>query len=878
MNFKKYIKKFSNNPWNILFFVGVFVTGLAVLTQLAEHSRGTQVFSYSEFLDRVEKNEVKFVRISGNEAVGLLSDGQRFESTIANVPQNWELLRSHNVEFAVSDESGPVSLWHFVFFFAMAGCAAVAWVFLRQNRGNSGGALFSIGKSKARMFLPSQVKEHFGSVAGAHEAKEELQDIVDFLKNPEKYKRLGASLKRGVLLVGEPGNGKTLLARAVAGEANCPFFSITGSDFIEIFVGVGAARIRDLFAQARKHTPCIIFIDEIDAIGRQRGSGLGGGHDEREQTLNQLLTEMDGFASNDTPIVVIAATNTPQVLDKALLRPGRFDRRVEVPFPDAQDREAILAIHAGRMQLADNVSLTKIAEDTAGFSGADLANLINQAAIIASKNNRFEITQDDLFAAYAKLIRAQETSGEQSSQTSTEAGSTGKMYLPSQVKVRFDDVAGLQEAKEDVQDIVDFLKSPQKYLDMGARLTRGALLAGDPGNGKTLLAKAIAGEANRPFFSASGSEFVEKYVGVGASRIRDLFAQARRHAPSIVFIDEIDAIGMRRGNGENVEHSQTLNQLLTEMDGFDSDKSSVVVIAATNRADMLDSALMRPGRFDRRIDVPYPDLKARENILHVHASKAKIDESVDLRKVARGTPGFRGADLAHLVNEAVIMAVKNGHESASIKDFEEARDRIVLGKERKSVIMDKKELSMTAYHEAGHALLLLMMPEETEPLHKVTIMPRGGALGVTAWLPERDKYSEYKEEILASIVVALGGRVAEDIAFGRISTGAYGDFRKVSELARKMVCHYGMSDELGPLVYANDNTGSYTYSQETARKIDDEVRAIVGECMNKAYTILRENRGKLDALAEALLEKETLYAKEIYELLGIEPRATHELS
>ena len=404
------------------------------------------------------------------------------------------------------------------------------------------------------------------------------------------------------------------------------------------------------------------------------------------------------------------------------------------------------------------------------------------------------------------------------------------------------------------------------------------LLVGEPGNGKTLLAKAVAGEANRPFFTASGSEFVEVYVGVGAARIRDLFAQARRHAPSIIFIDEIDAIGRQRGSSlmsGNDEREQTLNQLLIEMDGFESDKASVVVLAATNRADILDKALLRPGRFDRRVEVPYPDLVSRQEILVVHAQGKKIAPEVDLARVARGTPGFTGADLAHIVNEAVINAAKHGRDAAMIEDFEEARDKIILGKERKSVVMSPQELKMTAFHEAGHAIVRLMMPEVTDPLYKVTIIPRGGALGVTHALPERDKYSQSKDELLALIKTALGGRIAEELMFNAVTTGAGSDFQKATEIAHRMVCNYGMSDELGTVIYEKNN--QFEYSPETARKIDDAVRAIINRCYQEARELMVRHKDKLTLLAERLLERETLYAPEIYTLLELAPRADHSI-
>lgn len=454
--------------------------------------------------------------------------------------------------------------------------------------------------------------------------------------------------------------------------------------------------------------------------------------------------------------------------------------------------------------------------------------------------------------------------------------SRAKMFMPSTIKETFASVAGNQEAKEELQDVVDFLKYPEKYKRLGAKITRGVLLVGEPGNGKTLLAKAVAGEANCPFFSISGSDFIEVFVGVGAARVRDLFAQARKNAPSIVFIDEIDAVGRHRGSGlggGHDEREQTLNQLLTEMDGFQTVGGSVIVIAATNRADVLDKALLRPGRFDRRVEVPYPDLTSRAQILKLHAKAVKLDPEVDLDKIARGTPGFTGADLANLINEAAIIASKETQDTIKIKDFEEARDKILLGKERKSVVMSPEDRHITAFHEAGHALVRLLCPEFTDPLHKVTIVPRGSALGLTHFLPEKEKYITTKQEMIASIESALGGRAAEELVFGKMTTGAYSDFKVATDIARKMVCYYGMSD-LGPIVYGQQQ-GEFSYSQTTADKIDQEVAKILDGSYHKALEMLKENRNKLDLLATTLLEKETLFSTEIYALLGIEPRTEH---
>ncbi|MBN2267183.1 MAG: ATP-dependent zinc metalloprotease FtsH [Candidatus Babeliaceae bacterium] len=875
MKMKNKWGKLKGSPRNILIFLAFFAASLFVLTRLAEQGQGTKPLSYSEFLASVERGEVESVHVAGSQAFGKLKDGKRFEATIAENPKNWDLLREHKVAFSVAEPEGSFGFGYLFVILVVGAVLLLIWYGIRQIRGSGGSSdIFDIKKSKARMFLPAQVKVKFDDVAGADEAKQELQDIVDFLKNPLKYRKLGAELPRGILLVGEPGNGKTLLAKAVAGEANCPFFSVTGSDFIEVFVGVGAARIRDLFNEARKHAPCIVFVDEIDAIGRRRGSGLGGGHDEREHALNQLLTEMDGFASADTPIIVIAATNMPSVLDRALLRSGRFDRRVTVPFPDEQARRRLVEIYTRKVQLAPDVDVDKIVKESAGFSGSDLTNCVNQAAINASKNGRDQVTQEDFNVAFNKLIESQKASRNEHKTTGEEEG-TARVYMPSQIKVRFSDVAGAEEAKEELCDFIDYLKDPEKYKKIGAKLTKGILLVGDPGNGKTLLARAVAGEAGRPFFSASGSEFIEKYVGVGAARVRDLFAQARRLAPSIIFIDEIDAIGRRRdGDGGHMEHSQTLNQLLTEMDGFETSGASVIVMAATNRPDVLDKALTRAGRFDRQVNVPYPDLNARKGILDIHVRGVKLAEEADLEKIARGTSGFSGADLENLVNEAAINAIRGNREEIVMADFEEARDKILMGKRSKSMIQTPEDLQATAYHEAGHALMTLLQPDVTDPLHKVTIAPRGRALGFSASLPERDRYAHSKEELVAKIMVMLGGRIGEEIGIGRQFTGVTSDFARASDMARRMVREYGMSETLGPVSYVNKGD----YSEETASKVDEEVRLLLIRCYEQAKSMIMTNKDKLEKLTQALLAKETLEADEIYDLLGIAPRTYHKLA
>lgn len=877
---------FGNFPKGLIILSAIFIISILLLSTLTEVTQNIVHLSTTDFYEYAEQGKIASVNFAGQEAYGKLKDDQRFEARVPQDNQLIEKLRKHNIKVDYAPSNNQFggymsSLFGLIVLLSVIGLLIFLYNMFKSSSGGSqggpGSGIFGFGKSRAKLFMPSMVKTTFADVAGAHEAKDGLRDIIDFLKSPDKYRRMGAKIPRGILLVGEPGNGKTLLARAVAGEAGVPFYSITGSDFIEVFVGVGAARVRDLFEQARKNAPCIIFIDELDAIGRHRGSGLGGGHDEREQTLNQLLTEMDGFEGIQLPVIIMAATNIPEVLDKALLRPGRFDRQIEVPYPELKEREEILRIHGSNKKFDDTADLHQLAVDTAGYTGADLANLMNMAAISASKNGRSQINNDDLRLALRKMQDGRESTQHVPSLLPKGDGHA-RMFMPSQIKTKFADVAGLPEAKEELSDIIGYLKDPDRFARAGARVPHGVLLVGEPGNGKTMLAKAMAGEAKCPFFSASGSEFVEQYVGVGAARVREMFAQARKHTPCIIFIDEIDSIGMRRhaGDGGTSEYSQTLNQLLTEMDGFETGDRPVIVIGATNRADILDSALLRPGRFDRQVHIPYPSIEVREEIIKVHCRNKKIDAGVDLYAVARGTPGFSGAQLANLANEAALIAVNQNRETLIMADFEEARDKILMGKQQRTIKQTKEELTVTAYHEAGHALVNVLLPEHTDPLHKISILPRGGALGVTYSLPERDRYSVNKEQMIARIHILLGGRVAEKLAFNQATTGASQDFKEATDVARKMVCVYGMSN-LGIASYGQSYY-DFKYSEKTRELIDQEVQKILDTAYGQTKKLLTDHRQDLDKLALTLLERETMFAGEVYELLGITPRADHRLT
>ena len=469
--------------------------------------------------------------------------------------------------------------------------------------------------------------------------------------------------------------------------------------------------------------------------------------------------------------------------------------------------------------------------------------------------------------------------------------SRARLLGEDQVKVTFADVAGVEEAKEEVHELVDFLRDPSKFQKLGGKIPRGVLMVGSPGTGKTLLARAIAGEAKVPFFTISGSDFVEMFVGVGASRVRDMFDQAKKHAPCIIFIDEIDAVGRHRGaglGGGHDEREQTLNQLLVEMDGFEGNEG-VIVIAATNRPDVLDPALLRPGRFDRQVVVPLPDVRGREQIIKVHMRKVPVDDDVRPDIIARGTPGFSGADLANLVNEAALFAARANKRLVGMDEFERAKDKIIMGAERRSMVMDEDEKRLTAYHEAGHAIVGLKVPDH-DSVYKVTIIPRGRALGVTMFLPEQDRYSHSKQRLESQIASLFGGRIAEELIFGKekVTTGASNDIERATDIARRMVTQWGLSDRLGPLTYGEDDgevflghsvTKHKEVSDETAHTIDQEIRAVIDRNYDAAQNILTENIDKLHMMAEALVKYETIGVEQIDDIMaGKEPRSPESSS
>ncbi|HET7486426.1 MAG TPA: AAA family ATPase [Acidimicrobiales bacterium] len=729
-----------------------------------------------------------------------------------------------------------------------------AYLVLSYVRGTG---LFNV-RHGARRVEPGDTSATFADVAGQEHAVLELREVRDFLSDPGRFRALGAVVPKGILLVGPPGCGKTLLARAVAGEAGAAFYSISGADFVEVYVGVGAARVRSLFAEARANTPAIVFIDELDSVGRRRSTGNtagGGSQDEQEQALNQILTELDGFSPLDG-IIVLGATNRPDILDPALLRPGRFDRTVGLERPDEEARLAVLRVHARAKPLDGGVDLAALAARSVGLSGADLANVVNEGALLAARAGRTTVAQPDLEAALDRVLEAPERQRRLAMRPRAFGRTTG-----ADNKVTFADVAGVDEAIEELGEVREYLADPERFAALGARPPRGFLLVGPPGCGKTLLARAVAVEANATFFSVAATEFVEVFAGEGAGRVRDLFAEAKAAAPSVVFVDEIDAVGARRGataDGSR-EREQTLNQILVELDGF-GPRTGVTVMAATNRPEILDEALVRPGRFDRTIVLNLPDRAARRAILAVHAAGKPLSDDVDLDAVAAATQGYSGADLANVVNEAALLAGRRRLPAVPMALVHEAVERVGAGVAR-ARRLSEEDRRLVAYHEAGHALVGRALPGAGAP-HHVSIVARGQALGATWRLDTDERAVHPRSALLDQLAGLLGGRAAERLVFGEPASGAADDLRRVAAMARQMVCDFAMSDTLGPVAY-NGATGG--------EAVDAAVRELIDEAFRRASAVLAASRPALDAVAAALLDRESLTAAELDRIAGPPP-------
>jgi len=864
-----------NTPgfWASLVIAILLVAYVQVLVATQPHVSGQKV-SYSRFQTLAGDGAIVSARILDQDSyvVGTLRRPGRpaqqfYTSYLKSEVSRGDLVRtltSSRVPFSIDQQLGKTILPYLSILLPTFILIVVFVYFIIAYRDGAGPFRT---RSGARRAGDDETLLRFDDVAAQDQAVTELRELAQFLSDPGRFERLGARIPKGVLLYGPPGCGKTLLARAVAGESGAAFYSISGSDFVEMFVGVGAARVRELFKNAREDAPAIIFIDEIDAVARKRRSGPAlseGSGEEQGQALNQLLTEMDGFSSGDGT-VVIAATNRPDELDPALLRPGRFDRAIAVDRPDEAGRRAILELHARNKPMAPDIDLPAIARRAIGLTGADLESVTNEAALLAARAERGDIGQAELEDALTRVLEAPE----RQRRLTMRDRSVGGQSLGVE-RVTFADVAGVGEALTELAEIRDFLVDPERFVAVGARFPRGFLLVGPPGCGKTLLARAVAGESNAAFLAVAATEFTEVFVGEGSARVRDLFGRARAMAPAIVFIDEIDAIGARRevsADGAR-EREQTLNQILIELDGF-RDRDDVIVMAATNRPEILDAALVRAGRFDREITVSLPDRQGRRDILEVHVGDKRLAADVDLDAIAGITRGLSGADLANVMNEAALLSARRGRSEIAMRALEEAVERATMGISRAHVLTDDERRTV-AIHEAGHAVVAGTLPGGRLP-HMISIIPSGQSLG-RAWLGEsHDRLVHSRSALLDEMAVLLGGRCAEQLVLGDAGSGVAGDLAAVGRIAHHMVRELGMSDRVGAIGYptgADEHGPAPVVSDETARLIDVEARKLVDEALARAEAVLRSSRAELDELIAALLVSETLTSAQIEAIVG----------
>jgi cell division protease FtsH len=865
-----------------VWFSVALLVGLGALAISIERTRphlDGELLRYDTFVERVESGQILDARILNFDSFVIgtyrASDGRTaryrtaffksYGSTGGSASQNplLELLVINRVPVQVDQQLGKgIASLMATIIPALMAIIALLYIVVSWRRGSG---LFA-GTSGSRKVDPDAPSVTFADVAGQAPAVAELREIADYLADPERFARVGSTIPRGVLLYGPPGSGKTLLARALAGEVGASFYYVSGAEFVELYVGIGASRVRSLFEEARDNAPAIIFIDELDAIGKRRSVGDdSGSSDEQEQALNQILTEMDGFAGGEG-VIVVAATNRPDVLDPALLRPGRFDRSVGLERADEEGRLEILRLHARDRPLAPDADLVSLARRAVGLTGAELANLVNEAGLLAVRGGAEVISAAELEEALRRVREAPERQRRLAMR-----GSTPGRQLLSSERVSFSDIAGLDNVVEELREIEAYLDDPESFARMGARAPRGHLIVGPPGCGKTMLVRALAHEANAAFFWVSASEFTERYVGVGASRVRDLFAEARSMAPAIVFIDEIDAIGAQRSgslDGGSRESDNTLNQILIELDGF-SGSEAVVVTGASNRPEILDPALVRPGRFDRTITLELPHLDARREILKVHGRGKALSPEVDLNALAGNTSGFSGADLANLLNEAALLAIRRRTRQISNADIADAMDRVLLGVAG-THRLDDDQRQIIAYHEAGHAVLGHVLPGAKVP-HRVSVIPRGRTLGVTLVRDEDERKLHTRSAMVDEMAAWLGGRTAEEIVFGEFTTGASGDLQMVNRMARMMVFELGMSDGLGPVALgdpARDGRRPRPHSDATARRADEEVERLINEAHARAQEALRRHRSLLDSVASAVLEHEVLSSDELEKILG----------
>lgn len=752
-----------------------------------------------------------------------------------------------------------------------------------------GGMAKFLGSNSA---VHAEANVRWDDVVGMETAKKEAWEIVQFLKDRKLLKVIGGNIIKGTLLVGAPGCGKTYLAKAIATEAGLPFLSAVGSEFVAMFVGMGASRMKSLFKEARKMAKaeggCIIFIDEIDSFARPRSGGDAGGsigaQSDHNATINQFLTELDGLRQTENNIVVIAATNVPEEeLDPAIMRSGRFDRKIEINKPNARDREDLLRFYLKKITSDPGIDIVSTADRMKWFSPADINNMVREAAIISMRASRPVSTQEDIDSAIQRVIRSIEKT---SSSAGSCAGGCGTKMLASSVNVKWDDIIGMESAKREAREIVGLLKDRQRVAAIGGKIVKGILLMGPPGCGKTYIAKAFATEAGIPMIAMTGSEFFAGvYHGTGPKRVMQLFKEARMLARSeggcIIFIDEMDSFahprGMETGGGAISEENNTINQFLAEVDGLRQDENNIVLLGATNASeDQLDPAILRAGRFERKIYVTRPNLKERKLLFDFYLKKVKSLDDVNSEMLARKTLWFSPADIDNMVREAGMFALRENRDVISFKDLSQAYDRILYG-EKSNTILSDAEKEWVSYHEAGHAIIGYLL-HPTNDVIKATIIPHKGSLGFVAPRPKEEVNIRSKEWYLAEIKVSIASYAAEKIKFGTTGSGVSGDFQSALSTARQMVWNWGMgrSGFLGDL---SMNTGSRyqplsQISERTKEKLDEDVQEILQSCLKDVGEVLNINRSLLDAFAAELMAKGELEYDEIqaiFDRFGLKP-------